>query len=377
MSTLGVGIVGCGNISSIYLHNIPKFSNLSLRGVSDINAESAKAQAERFSVPMYSVDELLARDDIDIVVNLTTPEVHVSVSRQIVAAKKHVYSEKPLGVDITEARHLMNEAQTNGCYIGCAPDTFMGAAGRLARQLIDNDTVGNILTGTVFIMGHGHEHWHPNPEFYYQNGGGPMLDMGPYYLHSLINLLGPVARVRSVASTGFDTRTATADGPNKGNVLKVETPTTLQAILEFTSGASIIFGASWDVWQHSHPLIELYGSKGSVRVPDPNHFGGNVEVCVGRDDWTEHSSSSMHLGHNNWPLAKPDRANYRALGIAEMADAITQGKPNRSSGQLAFHTLEVMLAIVNGNENGLPTSIESTVERPDVLTENDVPQYNP
>lgn len=371
MDTTGIGIIGCGNISSIYLNNIPTFKGLKLAGVADINREAATAQAEKFDVPVYGVDELLARDDIDIVLNLTIPDVHVAVSRRIIEAGKHVYSEKPIGIDFAEAAALVAEAKSRNLSIGCAPDTFLGAGGRLARKMIEDDVVGSILSGTVFIMSHGHEHWHPNPEFYYTVGGGPVLDMGPYYLHMLISLLGPVARVRSIATSGFSERIVSSDGPRKGDHIPVKTPTTMHALLEFKSGAQIMFGASWDVWAHGHKPIELYGSKGSLRVPDPNHFGGDVETTFEREDWVLHDTSHMPMGAQNWPLDAHDRANYRAAGVAELASHIRTGTPHRSSGDLALHSLEIMLAIVNGDPDSGPVDILTQIEQPAILSEKD------
>lgn len=371
MSTTGIGIIGCGFISSIYLTNMPLFKGLEMRGVADLNHDNAVAQGEKFGVPAYSVDELLARDDIGIILNLTIPDVHVEISSNIIAAGKSVYSEKPLGVDFEAAKELVAQAKAAGQSIGCAPDTFLGAGGRLARSIINDGSIGNILSGTVFIMSHGHEHWHPNPEFYYQHGGGPVLDMGPYYLHALINLLGPVARVRSIAASGFKERIVTSEGPRTGDSIPVETPTTMHALLEFKSGANIMFGASWDVWSHGHLPIELYGSKGSLRVPDPNFFGGKIETAIERGDWTEHETGDMPMGKLNWPEDKPTLANYRALGIAEMAAHIQNGTPHRSSGDLALHALEIMLAIVEGSADGGPVEIQTALDQPAILAEDD------
>ncbi|PCJ88120.1 MAG: oxidoreductase [Hyphomicrobiales bacterium] len=371
MDTLGVGLIGCGNISSIYLNNVPTFQGLELRGVSDIAPEAAKAQGAKYNVPVFTVDELLARDDIDIVINLTIPDVHLAVSMDILRVGKHVYSEKPLGIDFAEAKKMVAEADKRGLCIGCAPDTFLGAGGRLSRKLIDDGLVGDILSGTVFIMSHGHEHWHPNPGFFYKHGGGPVFDMCPYYIHALVNLLGPVKCVRSIATTGFAERTVSADGPLKGKKVAVETPTTMHALLEFISGANIMLGASWDVWAHGHLPIELYGTKGSIRVPDPNFFGGAVETLIGREDWVKHQTASMPMGALNWPLDKPDRANYRSLGIAEIAAKVRSGSPQRVSGNLALHTLEVMIAIVDGNADGTPVEIATQIPQPAVLAEDD------
>lgn len=371
MEVFGVGIIGCGNISGIYLHNLPKGAGLELRGVADIMPAAAKAKADEHGVPAYTVDQILARDDIQIILNLTIPDVHAQVSSQIVAAGKHVYSEKPLGVDFAETKAMLEQADAAGLRVSCAPDTFLGAGARTARKLIADGVVGDILSGQITIMNHGHEHWHPSPGFYYLPGGGPVMDMLPYYLNALINLIGPVRRVRSVNSMPFAERLVTSDGPLKDQKVPASTPTTLHSLLEFENGAQIISAASFDVWKHGNTPIELHGSKGSIRVPDPNHFGGDVALAVGREDWKPHDTGAMPMGVNNWPLNKEfDRANYRAAGVAEMAMAIREDRPHRANGALALHVLEVMLAIVNAKADDGPTMIETTVTQPDLLTED-------
>jgi len=371
MSGLGVGIVGCGNISGIYLANVPLFDGIAVRAVADLRPEAAAAQSEAYGVEAVSVDALLARDDIDIVVNLTVPNVHAAVSTDALSAGKHVFCEKPLATDLDDGRRLVEEADSRGLLIGCAPDTFLGAGGRLARALLDQGTVGRVLSGTAFVMGFGMEHWHPDPTFFYQPGGGPVLDVGPYYIAALINLMGPVARVSAVSSTGFSERLVSAEGPRQGQKIPVNTPTTIFSILEFASGAQILMGASWDVWKHGHTPIELYGSDGSMRVPDPNFFGGVVETTERDSDWTVHDTAAMPLGRPNWPADKPTRANYRALGVAELASAVRQGTPHRVSGRFALHTLEVLRAICDAGESDTAVAIETTVDRPAALGEDD------
>ena len=375
METLGVGLIGCGNISGIYLRNLPRCAGLEVRAVADARPEAAKAQGAKFDVPAISVDALLARDDIDIVVNLTVPDAHAPVIGQALAAGKHVFSEKPLATDLAAARALVADAEARGLRIGCAPDTFLGAGGRLTRKLVDDGTVGRILSGTAFILSHGMEHWHPDPEFFFKPGGGPVLDVGPYYIHTLVNLLGPVARVRSVTATGFEERLVTAEGPRKGDRITVETPTTALAILEFAAGAQIMLGASWDVWAHGHMPLELYGTEGSLRVPDPNFFGGVVEATERSGDWTAHDSAPMAMGAPNWPADAPRVANYRALGVAELAHAVRTGGPHRASGRLALHALEVMLAIVAGSPDGRPVEITTAIDRPAPLPEEEAAGY--
>ena len=377
MSSLNVGVIGCGNISGIYLQNIPAYRGITLRACADMRPEVAQAQAGRFGIEAMSVDQLLASGDIDLVVNLTTPAAHFGVSLAALSAGKHVFSEKPLAVDFEQGRRLVDEAEARGLHLGCAPDTFLGAGGRLARKLVDDGVVGRILSGTAFLMSHGMEHWHPDPEFFFKPGGGPILDMAPYYLSALINLAGPVKRVVAMSSIGFPERTITTESsPRKGERITVETPTHVMALLEFASGAQVTFSMSWDVWKHGHPAIELYGTEGSLRVPDPNFFGGHVEITERGGDWRSVDSSEMPLGAANWrsPNWAPDapsRANYRALGLADLASAVLNGTPHRSSGRLGLHVLEVMHSILEGAATGQPMAITTTLERPAILEDAD------
>jgi predicted dehydrogenase len=376
MNTLNVGIIGCGNISGIYLQNIPAYHGLNLRACADMRMDAAQTQASRHGIEAMSVDDLLARDDIDLVVNLTVPGAHFGVSLAALSAGKHVFSEKPLAVDFEQGRRLVDEAEARGVLLGCAPDTFLGAGGRLARKMVDDGSVGRILSGTAFLMSHGMEHWHPDPEFFFKPGGGPILDMAPYYLGALVNLVGPVSRVFAMSSIGFPERVVTAESPRKGHRIPVETPTHVMALLEFASGAQVTFCMSWDVWKHGHPAIELYGTEGSLRVPDPNFFGGHVEATERGGDWRAIDTSEMPLGAPNWrspnwaPEA-PSRANYRALGLADLASAVLHGTPHRATGRLALHVLEVMHSILEGASTGQPRAITTSLERPAVFEDAD------
>lgn len=376
MNTLNVGVIGCGNISGIYFQNIPAYAGLTLRACADMRPEVAQAQASRYGIEALSVDELLAREDIDLVVNLTVPGAHFGVSLAALSAGKHVFSEKPLAVDFEQGRRLLDEAEARGLFLGCAPDTFLGAGGRLARRLVDDGSVGRILAGTAFLMSHGMEHWHPDPEFFFKPGGGPILDMAPYYLSALVNIIGPVKRVMSMSSIGFPERIVTADSPRKGARIVVETPTTVMALLEFASGAQVTFCMSWDVWKHGHPAIELYGTEGSLRVPDPNFFGGHVEVTDHGGDWRVEDASVLPLGapnwrSPNWAADMPSKANYRALGLADLASAALHGTPHRSSGRLGLHVLEVMHLILESAATGQPAAVTTSLERPAVLQDED------
>lgn len=366
---LGIGIVGCGNISLAYLNNAPLFAGVEVRACADIYMDAAKQCAQEFGVRALGVDELMRDSEIDLVLNLTIPTAHFDVSMQALSEGKHVFTEKPLATSAKSGRIIVDEAAKRGLAVGSAPDTFLGAAGRYARRLMETGAIGRVVTGTAFMMGRGMEHAHPNPSFYYQPGGGPVLDMGPYYLTMLVNLLGPISRVQAVSSTGQSERLITADGPNNGTSFKVGTPTSILSLLEFKSGANISFGTSWDVFRHSNHPIELHGTEGSLRLPDPDNFGGVVGFSKLGAVWQEIDTASHICGAPNWPLDAPDRANYRMLGLSDLAAGITSGHSARASGELALHVLEVMEAILLAGETGVAQTIIGTVQQPKELKE--------
>lgn len=355
MERVGIGIVGCGNISAAYLKAARAFPILDVRAVADMNAAAAEARGAEFGVPAASVDALLADPAIEIVVNLTVPLAHVAVGLRAVAAGKHVHSEKPLGIDVAEVRRLVDAAALKGVRIGSAPDTFLGGAHQTCRRLIDESAIGQPLAGTAFFMCPGHERWHPNPGFYYLRGGGPVLDMAPYYVTDLVNLLGPVARVAAITGRARPTRTITSQ-PLAGTTVPVEVATHAAATLEFVAGAIVTMVMSFDVPRHRHRPIEIYGSEGSLAVPDPNWFGGQIEIGTAAGDWrpaiTEHAYAN---------------GNFRVIGVADMAHAIRGNRPHRASGELALHVLEVMEAVQRSSDEGRHIAIESRPERPAML----------
>jgi predicted dehydrogenase len=376
MRELGVGIVGCGVISTVYMLNMPLFRGIKLRACADLRKDAACAQAEKFGIEALDIDAMMKRDDIDIVVNLTVPNAHFAVSHAALTAGKHVFAEKPLTVSVEDGRRLVAEADARGLAIGCAPDTFLGAGGRLARRFVDEGRVGKILAGSAIFLTHGMEHWHPDPEFFFKPGGGPILDVGPYYIGALVNLLGPVQRVQAQASSGFAERIVTAKGPREGHRIAVETPTTVMALLDFAAGAQVTLAMSWDVWKHGHPAIELYGTEGSMRVPDPNFFGGNIEFTTRDGEWQTEDSSAMSFGQPNWrspswPATRPMQANYRCLGLAELARSVTEGTAHRSNGRLALHVLEVMYAILQAAETHATIEVGTQIVRPPALSDEE------
>lgn len=369
---LRIGVVGCGNISLAYMRNAPLFRGVEIIACADLNADAAKRRAAEFNLRAAAdVDALIDDKNIDLVLNLTIPVAHFDVSRRALSAGKHVFTEKPLGVTAAEGRRLVDAAAAKGLMLGSAPDTFLGAAGRHARRQMEAGAIGKPVTGTAFMMGRGMEHWHPDPSFYYQAGAGPVMDMGPYYLTMMVNLMGPIRRVQAVATSGQEERLITAEGPKQGTTFKVGTPTSVLSLLEFDCGATVTFGASWDVFRHSNHPIELHGTEGSLRLPDPDNFGGRVALSSRGAAWQETDTSGELFGAVNWPIAAPDRANYRMLGLADLARAIIEGRPPRASGDLALHVLEVMEAILRAGETGVAQTIAGIVAQPKELREDE------
>lgn len=354
MERVGVGIIGCGNISEAYLKAAGTFPILDVRGVADLKPEAARARADAFGVTAMTVDELLADPSIEIVVNLTIPAVHVEVGLRAIAAGKHVHSEKPLALGTRDARILLDRAADRGLRVGCAPDTFLGGAHQTCRKLVDEGVIGRPVAGTAFFMCPGHERWHPNPAFYYAAGGGPMLDMGPYYITDLVNLLGPVEQVAGMTARARGRREITSQ-PLAGDMIEVEVATHVAGTLRFVSGAVVTMAMSFDVPQHRHAPIELYGTEATLLVPDPNRFGGVIEIGQNKT-WSERSVEHIYAD-----------GNYRIIGVADLAHAIRSGRPHRASGELAYHVLEVMEAFQTSSEHGTHVTIESRPERPTML----------
>lgn len=356
MEPVGIGIIGCGVISGAYLSAARGFPILKVCAVADLNRQAAEARGAEFNVPVKSVDELLADPEIEIVINLTIPGAHVEVGLQAIAAGKHVHSEKPLGITVAEAKKLIDAAAAKKLRVGCAPDTFLGGAHQTCRQMIDDGAIGQPIGGTAFFGTAGHERWHPNPGFYYLKGGGPMLDMGPYYITELVNLLGPVKRVAGLTSRLRAERLITSQ-PLNGTRIPVEVATHVAGTMEFHSGALVSIVMSFDIARHDHRPIELYGSAGALSVPDPNMFGGQIETATAAAaKWQ--AVPTLHAYANG---------NFRILGAADMAHAIRNGRPHRASGALALHVLEVMEAFQRSSDAGTHIAIESRPERPAML----------
>lgn len=363
---LGVGIIGCGNISTAYFTLAPLFKGIKVVACSDINMNAAELRAEEFGVKAQTVDELLANPEVDVVVNLTIPDAHYPVSKQILEAGKHVYSEKPLVLTLEQGEDLRRIAKEKGLSVGCAPDTFLGGSHQLARQYIDQGGIGRVTSGTCHVMSPGMEMWHPNPDFFFLPGGGPILDLGPYYIANLINLIGPVKRVGALTSMASETRTITSE-PRNGETIPVKTPTNIHALLEFVNGATITLSASWDVWCHRHANMELYGTDGSIFVPDPNFFGGVVEA-TGRNKEIKPLDVWDHpFGIDNQESLQGPRANYRTAGLADMALAILEGRDARCSLDRVLHGVDVMTAILKSGATGEFITLSTTCTQPAAL----------
>jgi predicted dehydrogenase len=363
---LGVGVIGCGNISAAYMRLAPLFRGIEMRACADANQAAAKARAEEFGLREETVEGLLEADDIDIVVNLTIPAAHYEISRRAIEAGKHVYSEKPFVLSVEEGKALAELAEKKGVRVGSAPDTFLGGSHQLARHVIDSGAIGKVVSGTCHVMSHGMEHWHPNPDFFFKPGAGPVLDVGPYYVTNLVQLIGPVKRVGALASIPTKERVILSE-PRKGEKIAVETPTTIHAILEFASGAIVTLGASWDVWHHKHSNMELYGEKGSLHVPDPNFFGGDL-IVTDEVKVTDFPQWDHPLGVANQEGGDGKKlANYRAAGLADMALAIIEGRPHRCSLEMSLHAIDVMASILKSGETGRFVDLTTTCERPAAL----------
>ncbi|MDP5217328.1 Gfo/Idh/MocA family oxidoreductase [Ruegeria sp. 2205SS24-7] len=364
MEHMGVGIIGAGNISAAYLRLAPLFRGFAIRAIADLDMEAAAARAAEFGIRAETVDTLLAADDVDVVVNLTIPAAHFEVTKAILKAGKHAYSEKPVVLTKSEGEALSALAAEHNLRVGSAPDTFLGGSHQQARHLLDDGAIGRVVSGTAYVMGPGMEHWHPNPDFFFLPGAGPVLDIGPYYITNLINLLGPVRQVAALSQTAFSERTITSE-PRRGETVPVKTPTTLMALLEFESGAVITLGASWDVKAHAHSNMELYGSHGSLLVPDPNFFGGALSMA-GEDGQFQSIDPWDHpFGVPNEGVEGTDpRANYRCAGLADMIASLQSDTPHRCALELAVHSVDVMTAILQSAESGEFVNMTTTCQRP-------------
>jgi len=353
MDKVKAGIIGTGTISGVYFQNCSRFESLEIVACADIDVERAKAKGAEYGVRGCAVEELLAEPEIEMIINLTIPQAHAPVNLQALEAGKHVYVEKPLAVTREEGREVLELAGRKGLLVGGAPDTFLGGGIQTCIKLIEEGAIGTPIGATAFMMIGGHESWHPSPEFYYQPGGGPMFDMGPYYLTALVAMLGPIRRVTGSARISFPERTITSQ-PKAGTVIPVEVPTHIAGVLDFEAGPVATIITSFDVRGGTTlPRIEVYGSEGTLVVPDPNTFGGPVLLSrAGRREWAE------------VPLTHGYTGNSRGVGAADMAKAIRTGRAHRASGELAYHVLEAMHGFHIASEEERHYHLSSTCAKP-------------
>ena len=350
-----LGIIGCGNISDIYLKNLGQAENCRVVAVADQIPERAQAKAQQYGVRAQTVEAMLADPEIFAVVNLTIPAAHQAVATQVLQAGKHVYGEKPLALTANDGQALLELSRRVGRRVGSAPDTVLGGGIQTARKLIDDGWIGRPVAAAAFMTGHGHEGWHPDPAFYYQAGGGPLFDMGPYYLSALFQLLGPVAQVTGISSQSFSERIVRS-APHRGERIRVETPTHVTGSLEFVNGAVATLVMSFDVWHANLPRIEIYGSEGSLSVPDPNTFGGPVKIRRhDASDWAE------------VPLLYAPSDNARGLGVIDLIDAVAEERMARADGSIALHVVEVMEALLRASTDQRHQAIASRPTRPPAM----------
>ena len=373
-----VGLIGCGHISETYFRGHDYFNNFRIIKCADINHENSKKCAETYNINSCSVDEILNDSEVDIILNLTIPKAHYEVAKNSLESGKHVYSEKPMAVNFLDGENLLKLSKSKNLYIGNAPDTFLGGGIQKARELIDSDLIGEIKLGNAIFAFPGVESFHPKPESWYKKEGGPVIDMGPYFFTTLVNLLGPAKQVQGRTLTAFKKRIYGA-GPKKNKSFKVETPTTYLATIQFHSGAIIQVTLSFDVINHQRNHMELYGTKGSIIVPDPNMFGGSVFISVTEGGkWGEHKTDKMHLGKINITSSSgrsneaATNANYRSVGLSEMLYSIQKNKKHRCSGDLSLHVLDIIESTMRAANTGIPQKIQTKCDKPKKFTEEEV-----
>jgi predicted dehydrogenase len=350
--TVRVGLIGCGKISQAYLR--ANYPNVAYVACADIDQARAKATAENYRLQALPVSELLSDHNVDVVCNLTVPRAHAEISSAALDKGKHVYMEKPLGLDREEGAGLLNVADEKGLAIGCAPDTFLGAGLQTCRRLIDEGRIGVPTAATANMVSHGPEHWHPDPAFFYQRGGGPLFDMGPYYLTALVTLLGPISRVAG-ASSGVGVDRRVRSGPRTDQILPVDTATHVAGVLEFAGGTLGTIVTSFDVWGSNLPRLEIHGTEGSLSLPDPNTFGGPVRLFpAGATEWEDVPTDGFEL-------------QRRGIGLSNLAGSLAGTDHNRASGRLAYHVLDAMVSLIESGEQGKYVDLTSTVDRPPAL----------
>jgi len=357
MRKFNIGVIGCGNISGIYFENLTNiFENTLVYACSDIVTEKANQASKKYDIPhVMSTEDILNCEDIDIVLNITVPKLHFGICKKALLAGKHVYVEKPLSLTFKQGLELVSIAKEKNLFLSCAPDTFLGGGIQTCRKYIDDGFIGDIIAATAFMTCHGHESWHPDPEFYYKEGGGPMYDMGPYYLTTLVSFLGPAKTISGMTKISFPKRTITSKD-KYGDVINVEVPTHIAGTIEFLNGAIVNMITSFDIWDSTLPRIEIYGSLGTLIVPDPNTFGGPVLLK------TAHGN-----GFKEIPLTHIYEENSRGIGISDMAKCIETGETPKTCAELANHVLEMIHGFHESSYSKKYYNLTSTCKKPDSL----------
>lgn len=384
MKSIKIGLVGCGNISDIYFQNIKKFEIMDIVAVADCVAERANDKAKEYQIEkVYTVDEMMKAKEIDVILNLTNPGSHYEISMAALNAGKHVYSEKSLAVTCEEGKEIIALAKEKKLRVGCAPDTFMGGRLQTCRKLIEDGWIGKPVAATAFMTCHGHEIWHPGPQFYYKEGAGPMFDMGPYYVTALVALLGPAKRVSGSVQKTFEKRLITSE-PCNGEMIDVDVPTHITGTVEFEMGAIATIITSFDIWDSHLPRIEIYGTEGTLSINDadplagPNLFEGKIHLR--RKDESDWNGFPMELPRREatpWkeiPVTYGYNTNSRALGLADMCYALQSGRKHRANGDMAYHALEIMHGIHDAAQSGTYHVMESTCVQPAPMPVN-LPDY--
>ncbi len=374
---LKVGVVGCGRISDVYFRTLKRFDAVDVVACASLSLEESKFKADLYGVPRACLlDEILADPGIEAILNLTTPAAHAEVSLKALDAGKHVYSEKPMVSNLAEGRDILDLAARKGLTVGNAPDTFLGGRWQTVRKLIDAGTIGKPTGVCAFVGTHGTERHHPNPDFYYQTGGGPMLDLGPYYLTAMVFCLGPMVRVAGLSNRAF-TRRMIENGPRHGEWMDVEVDTHALGMIEFANAAIGSITMSFDIWDSETPRMEIYGEAGTICIPDPDPVhGANIfqgEVWYRTRDTSRWSHQPRPSGRDNWLVAENTHGHNedsRGLGLVDMAYSIRQGRMPRASGELAYHVLEAMMGILDSPAKGQFCEISSRCTRPEMLPEN-------
>ncbi|NDL67263.1 Gfo/Idh/MocA family protein [Anaerotalea alkaliphila] len=380
MKKFKVGVLGLGDISDVYISNLQNYAIVEVAACASRGLEKAQAKAARHGIPKAyaSPAELLSDPEIDIILNLTLPEVHGSLNLAALEAGKHVYSEKPLAATLEEAKKVMDLAKRKGLSVCCAPDTFLGSRLQTCRQLIDEGRIGRVTGAAAFVVSHGHEWHHPNPDFFYRRGAGPLLDIGPYYITALLSLLGPVRSCCAMANRAFDRRTIESE-PRKGETIPVEVDTHISGSLAFESGVVATVLASFDVWDSELPRMEIYGTEGTLCLRDidpldgPNLFGGEILLRTRENyRWKGMPRPEELPDWEKVPVKRPfsetsHRKNSRGIGLVDMAYALRDGRPARAGGEMAYHSLEVMEGLLQSAEAGYYHQVKSTFQHPELL----------